>query len=284
MQTRSSLSRRNSSYEAERTLSKAIRGIEHIFSAELPTTFTELFALIVYLRSQEEGEMALVILRQISTTGKALLGSEHPFSRICECLDRIYESDFGDILIRCSEIVASHFESSLGPLHLSALYSRMDSIGIGTKIGQVRIQKLQKLLGECEDTLRPEDPRVLEVRGCIAYECFNEGCYGNAMSLSQTNIAYSQDQSLGNVGSYDCSPDLWISANCQRALGEIDLGIATLHQAIDVRVSKWGTHDAEVRFWLLRLEEWYSEQGLEDSATVAGGMRLIALELMDVDQ
>ena len=278
-----SLSWRNSSYEAERTLSKAIGKIAKILLAEHPTALTDLFYLIGYYHRQEEDEMALVILRQFSVNGKALLGSEHPFSRICEWFDKIYKSNCGDTIIRCIEIVTSHFESSVGPLHLSTLYSRMDLIEIGTQIRQVRIQRFQKLLGECEDTLRPEDRRVMLIRQGIANECFDEGCYDDAMSLCQTNIAYSQDQPFMDIGSYDYSQELGILARCQRALGEIDLGIATLHQAIDVRVSIWGTQDASASRWLLCLEEWYSEQGLEDSAAMARELRLIALEPMDLD-
>lgn len=279
----SSLSRKNLSYEAEQTLSKAMRKIERILLAEVPTILTELFALIVHLRSQEEAEMALVILRPFSIMGKVLLGSEHPFSRIYEWFAKIYESDFGDIIIRCIELVASHFESSVGPLHLSTLWSRLNLIDIGTQRARARIQKLQNLLRECENTLRPEDSRVMQIRRWIAHECLYQGFDDDALSLSQTNIAYSQNQSFMGIGSYDYSRELCILAKCQHALGKMDLGIATLHDAIDARVSMWGTQDALARRWLLRLEEWYSEQGLEDSAAVAKDLSLIGLAPTDVD-
>ena len=278
-----SLSRRKLSYEAEQTLRKAMIKIERVFSAEIPSTLTELFELIVYLRGQEMAEMALIILRQFSVMGKALLGSEHPVTRIYEWLDNLYESDFGDIAFRCVQIFAGHLESSVGPLHLSTLYSRLDLIQIKTKRGEGRMQKYQRLLGECEKTLRSEDPRVMELRGWIAEECFFEGRYDDAMSLVQTNIAHSQDQSLMSAGSRGYSCDLDTLARCQHALGDVDLGIATLHQAIDIEVLEWGTQDARARYWLLRLEEWYLEQDSLDSAAMAQDLRLITLESMDVD-
>ena len=278
-----SLSWRNLSYESDQTLRKAIARIKQILLAEYPATLNEMFSLVMDLRSKGEAEMASVISRQFSAMGKALLGSEHPLSRICECFDKVYESDVRDIVIRCVEIVVSHFESSVGHLHLSTIHSRIDLIRIGTQRGKARIQKFQSLLGECEDTLRPEDPRIVELRGMIANVCRGEGCYDDAMSLSQTSIAHCQDQSSMDVSSYDYSNDLYTLARCQHALGEVDLGIGTLHQAIDVRVADRGTQDAQAVDWLLTLEDWYSERGLSDSAAMARELSLIALKSMDVD-
>ena len=279
----SSLSRRDLSYEAEQTLRKATTRIKQILLAEHAATLTELFSLILYLRSKGEIEMATFILRQFSGMSKALLGSEHPLSRICERFAEVYESDFSDIVIRCVEIVASHFESSVGPLHLSTLYSRIDLILLGTQKGKVRISKFQRLLGEYENALRPEDVRVRQIRRWLAEECFIEGFYDDAMSLSQLNIAQYQDHSSMNVGPDDYSYNISILAKCQHALGEVDLGIATLHQAIDVSISQWGTQDAQARDWLLNLKDWYSEQGLWEPAAIAQELSLIALKSMDVD-
>ena len=110
-QLAASLSLRNLSYEAEQTLRQALTKIKQILLAEYPATLSEMFSLIDYLRNQEKTEMALVILRQFSIMGKALLGSEHPLSRICEWFCKTSESSFWDIAIRCVEIVVSQFES-----------------------------------------------------------------------------------------------------------------------------------------------------------------------------
>ena len=277
-----SLSRRNLSYEAEQTLSKAITNIKQILLAEYPATLSEIFGLTVYLRNQKEAEMASAILRQFSVMGKTLLGNEHPLSRICEWLDNVYGSNFRDIASRCVEIVASQTKSSVGPLHVSTLYSRIDLIQIETQSGKARIQNYQRLLGECENALRPEDPRITKIRGLIADECFVEGRYDDAMFLCQTTIAHSQDQSLIDAESDENSYDLLTLSRCQHALGEVDLGIATLHRAIDYAIWIWGTHNAQARRWLLDLEEWYLEQGLWDSAAMSRALSLITLESIDV--
>ena len=280
LQLACSLSSRNLSYEAEQTLRKAVTNIKQILLAEYPAALSEIFSLMVRLRDREEAEIAL---RQFFVMGKALLGSEHPLSRICECCCKIYAAFFGDIAIRCVEIVFSQFEISLGPLHLSTLYSRLNLIEIGRKGGERRVQELKKLLREFEDTLQPEDPRVMRVREWTADACLVEGRYEDAMSLIQPNIAQYQDRSLTNAEYHHHSDDLYLLAMCQQALGEIDLGIETLHQAIDLRISDWGTQDAQARTWLLFLENWYLEQGLEENAAIARELSLITLISMDVD-
>ena len=278
-----SLSKKKLSYEAVQTLRKVIIKIERVLLAEAPSNLTRMFVLIDDLREIKEAKVTLLIFRQFSIMSKALLGSEHPVSLICEWLDKLYESDVGDIAIRCVQIVVGHLQSSIGPLHLSTLYSRLDLIQMETQRGKACTQKYQRLLGECEKTLRSEDPRVMELRGWIAEECFFEGRYDDAMSLVQTNIAHSQDQSLMSAGSRGYSCDLSILARCKHALGDLNLGIARLHQAIDIEVSNWGTQDARARHWLLFLEEWYFEQDLLDSAAMARELSLITLKSMDVN-
>ena len=278
-----SLSSRNLSYEAEQTLRKAITTIKQILLAEHPATLSIMFGLVLSLRSIEQADMALFILRRFSVIGRALLGSEHPISRICEWFTKVSESNSADIAIRCVETVAGQLASLVGSFHSSTLNCRLSLIQIGTQGSEARHQKLKKLLGEYETLLRPEDPRVMEIRGAIANVCFSEGRYDDAMSLIQINIAYSQNASIMNVEWYDSSEDIYILAKCQHALGEVDLGITTLHQAIDVAISKWGTQCAQARWWLLLLEDWYSEQDLWDSAAMAGELRLITLGPMDVD-
>ena len=103
------------------------------------------------------------------------------------------------------------------------------------------------------------------------------------MSLIQTNIAQFQDQSLTKIEDDYYSYGLYVLAKCQHSLGEIDRGIETLHQAIDAKISMWGTQDAQARRWLLCLEDWYLGQGLEESAAIARQLSLATLTSMDVD-
>lgn len=138
-------------------------------------------------------------------------------------------------------------------------------------------------LAELENTLQPDDFRVCTIRGYLADEYFEVGRYDDAMTLIQKNIVYAQDPSSMSAESYDHSYDLYVLAKCQLALGDVDLGIATLRQATDLIMSIWGLQEIRARRWLLRLEDWYVDQGLWDSAAQARERRFELLASIDTD-
>lgn len=278
-----SLFSRNLFQEAGQTLIAATAKIKKILSTEHPGCLGKLFRLIVNVRRQERDEIALIILRQFSALGKVLLGPEHPLSCICEWLDLVYASEFEDIVIKSMEIMVDQFESFLGFMHQSTLCSRLFSIEIVGREGSTRIELLQWLLGKCEKIMQPHDARILWIRGCLADEYFAERYYVEARTLIQKNIAYFQQAASINTRSYGQEEDLFTIAQCQYALGEVDLGIATLHRVIDSTVSRWGPQSSRARQWLVVLEDWYLEQGLWDSAAQVRDRREKALESIDMD-
>ena len=252
--------------EAIQTLRIITGRIQQILLAEHPATLAELFSLVTNLRRRERVETASFILRHFFTVSEALLGSQHPLSRICEWFHTINECDFQDIVIRCVEVVVGQFERSVGSLHIDTLYSRIDLIRHITQKGEDGIQMFQRLLDECEETLRPDDLRMLMIREWTANDYFYGDHFDKAITLLQKNIAYSQDLSSTNTCEHELSWNFFMLARCQYALNDTDLGIATLHQAIDLAITRWSPQAARVREWLLYLEDWYSEQGLWDSA------------------
>ncbi len=269
--------------EVGQTLIVATAQIRNIILAEDPASIPELFGMLIYTRSVKRDDMALIILRQFSAMSQVLLGSEHPLSRVCEWLTSVYASDFSDTIIRGMQSIADSLESSVGPMHLSTIFARVQFMRRVTPKYEIRIEMLHKLLVECETTLQPDDLRTCLIRGFIADNYFNMGNYAKAKTLSQRNIDCSQDASSANPGSYDQCEDLAMVAECQFALGEVDSGIATLHQAIDSTISRRGLQDGLVRHWLLQLEEWYLEQGFWDSAAQARERREKILASMETD-
>ena len=275
-----SLLERNLCHEAGQTMiaASATAKLKKILLAGHPESLAYLFRICVFVHSQGRGEMAFMILRQFSALGKLLLGSEHPLSRICEWTNSVHASDFDDLVVRCMEVMADQFESFVGPLHQSTLLTRGKLMNIAQKGN--RIQMMQNLLDECEKTLQPYDARVLWVRTCVAIEYFNESYYVEAWTLSQRNIAYSQ-----NVHSlqFHFEEDLYMVAMCQYALGEVDSGIATLHQAIDIWTSRRGMQDYKAKLWLVSLEDCYLEQNDWSSAAQIRDWREKLLEPIDED-
>ena len=269
--------------EAGQNLIAATAKIKQILSAELPMSLIELFRLINYVRREKRDEMALIVLRQFSALGKVLLGSEHPLSRICEWLDSTSPSGFDDTIVRCIESIVDQFERFVGPMHTSTLYARLIYIVVAKPKGNAGIQMLQKLLDECKKTLRPHDSRILLVRGYMAEIYFLKGYFVEARTLSQENIACSQLVQSTNARFYEQNKNLYRVARSQHALGEVDLGIATLHKVIDSIVSRFGSQDWMLRRILLDLEDWYLEQGRWNFAAQARDWWEKLLESIDVD-
>ena len=286
----------NLSHEAGQILISTTASIKKILSTEHPETLIELYGLVFHLRytrrrdekalsilRRRRDEIALSILRQFSAMSEVVLGIQHPLTRFCEWSVSVYASVFVDTVTKCMEVMSNEFASSVGRTHLSTLVFRVHFIVTMSTDSRARIQKLQKLLGECEQTLRPDDYRVLYVRGYMADECFGVGRYDEAMTLSQKNIDYYQDRSSMSAVIYGYSDDLYLLGKCQYAIGEVDLGIATLCEAIDSILSIWGPQDGRARRWLLVLEDWYVEQGLWESAAHARETRLELQAWIDTD-
>ena len=269
--------------EAGQNLIAATAKIKQILSAELPRSLIELFRLINYVRRHKRDEMALIILRQFSALGKVVLGSEHPLSRICEWLDSTSPSGFDDTVVRCMESIVDQFERFVGSMHTSTLSARLIYFWVASPEGNAGIQMRQKFLDECEKTLRPHDPRILLVRGHMAENYFDEGYIVEARTLSQENIACSQHVQRTNERFHHENNNLYRVALCQYALGEVDLGIATLHKVIDLTLSRFGSQDWMLRRFLLPLEDLYLEQGRWSVAAQVRDWREKILESKNVD-
>ena len=252
--------------EAGQTLIAATAMIEKILLIEDPDIILDLFNLLEDFRWCKRDEVALVTLRQFSALAQKLLGSEHPVGRVCEWIIGSYPSSLDDVSIRCMRSVADQLESFLGLVHLSTLSSRLALINM-VREGNARIQMSQDLLGECEMTLGPHDHRTTRVRWHLASFHYGQSEYVEAKILVQKNLTCFQTLQPMDDGMFDQYCDsLCLAAKCYYALGEEDLGIATLQRAIDSKVSKWGPQDIRTRTWLVDLEDWYLDQGRWSSA------------------
>ena len=251
--------------EGGRTLKAAFAKMERILLTDQPDTLSELISYILNLRRTNRDAIVLMILRHFSDLSKELLGREHPLQRIFDCYELLHTSDFDDIITRCVEGMIDHLESFVGAMHISTLLIRIRSIEY-VEEGEARIQKLQRLLGECEGNLQPCDDRFFLVRHFLASEYYEQRHFVEAKNMSQKSLADSQyirsEICRKNTDDNAC----YMIAKCQYALGEVDLGIANLNEAINSRISSWGPQSPMARLWLVKLEDWHLEQGNWDYA------------------
>lgn len=202
-------------------LNVAIAKLNNVSLAEPPETLHLLFCLMINLPHHPPDQLGLALLQIFSALGKMLLGSEHPLTRVCQWSDSVDGSEFEAIATRCLEFMADQLQSSVGPMHKSTLFARRNLIRVGAHRREARIQMLQKLLGECEKTLRPHDARISEIRADIVVEYLSVGDYVEAMPLVQKNIAFSQDPSSTILSClYDPDYNLYILRAVRSLVGD----------------------------------------------------------------
>ena len=257
--------------EAGKTLISATAGIKKILLAEDPGTLLSLFGLITEAHRHKRNEIALAILRQYSAMAEVLLGSEHPLCYISGWLTSVDPSQSNDVIGRCKESVADHFEILIGPMHRSTLNARMISIEDRTR----KEEWLQDFLGKCENDMGSLDPRIWEVRYELALHCFYKHKYLEAKKSSQELLAQAQYPQLMRMGVNYQTDSLYIIALSQHALGETKSAESTLREAIDLSGSK---RQGRAMFWLTILEGWLLEKGQRSSAAQVKDRRRKVLE------
>ena len=242
--------------EAGQTLISATAGIKEILLAEHPRTLSNLFALVIYLCRQGRYEISLAVLRQFCNLGGLLMGREHHLARICGWLSLVNIDHFDDVIARCLRSAGDNFESFLGPMHRSTLYSRIEYAERVDRECDINLEMvtLQHMLSNCNQMLRFQDVRTLDARLSLAFHYLKRQKYFQAREVGQDTISHAQYLQAVSDGVYYRAEGLWIIANSQHALGETQLAEDNLRQAIELRQSEWSTQDGRARLWLVRLE------------------------------
>ena len=254
--------------EAELVLGSARTPVRETLLCEepetLPALFDELFQ--VYAKAPQ---MALHMVSMITTSGASTLEEQHPFRKIFGCLSELEHSDFTEACLKCLHVLSDQFENNLGALHIDSLGARC----YGTSTG---LEDMWDLLHKCHANLGIYDYRTTMVHLRVAerlYEVGNnrlarQNCYEIVKNahLIQPGMGMSQTKSATIMR----AEGLFGLANCQRALSEVCPALMSLREAIDLRLSFWGSHDSTARHWILILQSWLNESGQEAEAAEVG--------------
>lgn len=253
--------------EAGKIIMSATSALKGILSAEDPQTLSIVLEAAMRMRYYGHHEIALSLLRQCSALGEVVVGNKHPLRLICGWLASADASQFEENFVRCLRSVTDHFESFLGLMHASTLNSR---ISYARSIREPSISQsrdiLHNLMGQCDLQLGPLDQRSLFVRAQLAVHYLEFGQYVEALEAGQHLIALTRYSQSHRDVSFFRSHGLFIVAESQYGLGDTFLAETNLREAIEVRISGWGSHDSHARLWLVYLENWLLEQGQWGSA------------------
>lgn len=255
---------RHSPQEAGQALIKATTGIQSIVQAPRPLTISYLLQTIGVTLSYGKIEIATAILRQFAAMSDCLLAKEHPFRIICSRLTLLDLSDRFHLvhIFRLSMgVIIECLEKLLGPLHEKTIQTRLRMMASCGDTHNHRQEELglKGLLRECELALGPDDDRTMEVGVFLAsyYEYYDNPT--EAKRLAQAL----RDQTRSHWCRV-CGLDLL--ARSQHDLGDIVAAKRNMRKAIELAITKWGCHDADVHRMMLTLEGWLVEQGKPNSA------------------
>ena len=271
-----SLFDRGSFQDAGKALISATAQTENILLAEKPMTLLHLFKIILATHRRGRDEIAFSILRHFSAMAMAVLGDRHPICRISGWLSSMDPSLLGDVIDRCRSSVGDHFASLLGPMHQSALLTRLESM---SDSGEAE-GRLRDLLAKCESDLGLLDPRTFDVGLKLSSRCYKNDNDNEAKKLGQELLVRSQRLQSPVDKIYYHAESLCIIAFSQHTLGEVYSAESNILDAIAMNSE---TEPARAAYWLSTLEEWLLEQGREDSAAEMRERRWKLLEIFESD-
>ena len=271
-----SLFDRGSFQDAGKALILATARTKNILLAEEPMALASLFKTILATHRRGRDEIAFAILRHFSAMAMAVLGDRHPICRISGWLSSMDPSRLDDIIDRCLSSVGDHFASLLGPMHQSALLTRIESLGdSGEAEGRLR-----DLLAKCESDLGLLDPRTFDVGLQLSWRCYKDYNDSEAKKLGQELLVRSQKLQSPVYRKYCHAESLYVIAMSQYALGEVHSAESNILDAIAMNSE---TDPGRAAQWLSILEEWLLEQGREDSAAEMRERRWKLLEIFESD-
>jgi tetratricopeptide (TPR) repeat protein len=174
-------------------------------------------------------------------------------------------------------------DTALGPFHYTSLRSRTEFIQMAeVKKGMdVAESSLRRLLDGCKTRLGMADARTLKLLDTLAELVLGHGNYQLADELADDLIACAP-----LATPWSRSIDIWVAglfvkARVQKQLGQTEMALATLQEAIDLNVSQWGWSYALTLKYLVYQETWLVEISEHERASEVKRLRIGALELSE---
>ena len=120
------------------------------------------------------------------------------------------------------------------------------------------------------------------IRGCLMVHYLGKSDFVEAEKMGQDLLAICQQLQPSKVALHYQTLALYSVAECQYVHGEEDLAIANLQEAIQLCTAVWDPQQGLARAYLIRLEEWFLEQGRLKSAAEVQDRRVKIRESIDL--
>ena len=239
---------------AWRILRMAMASIEHIVSAEDPTTLETLAFLLIH--SLNASGVTLILLQQFSAMSALILPKQHPLNQILPRLVRLDMSLLKYTLITANESQLDRFSRSLGRFNWKTLSIELDLLKLKSLTSKAYLTLLQAI----ELALDASDPRVLSVRRELATHYLHEGNSIEAAETVQRIVDLAEQTGPASASA------LYILSYAQRKLSMTTSAEQNLRKAIHNRAIIFGWEDGHVLNYMSVLEDWLEEWERPDEA------------------
>ena len=251
---------------AWRFLKMAMASIEHIVSAEHPTTLDMLaFTLYKTMHLLNSSKVALFLLKQFSAMSAVIHPKQHPFNQVFAGLVRLDMSHLKHTLIMAYKSMSDGFDRRLERFNGNSLDAQESLLHLKSLEGAAHTTEgYLTLLQAMELALDTSDPRVLTMRNLLARHHFNEGKFAEVAETAQSITDFAAQ--TGNVDPATHSLAMYTLSYAQYKLSETTLAEQNLRQAIQIRAKYFGWEEGRVLDYLSRLAIWLKEWGRPDEA------------------
>ena len=251
---------------AWRFLKMATASIEHIVSAEHPTTLDMLaFALYKTMHLLNSSKVALFLLKQFSAMSAVIHPKQHPFNQVFARLVRLDMSHLKHTLIMAKESQSDGFDRRLERFNWNSLEVQTSSLHLKSLEGAAHTTEgYLTLLQAMELALGTSDSRILTARNQLAQHHLNEGKFAEAAEIAQSITDFAAQ--TGNVHPATHSLAIYLLSYAQYKLSETTLAEQNLRQAIQILANYLGWEDGWVLDWMSLLAIWLKEWGRPDEA------------------
>lgn len=244
---------------AKLVLDSVVSSIHHLLFDEDPTILVQLFEMFIGDFRHRSREIPLAITKAIANIGVSTLGQQHPLPRIAGFLLRLDGSDIAEVGAKCLQAFGDQFEDVLGPMHSSSLYIRRNNC-------QATDGQLRDLLHRCQSELGVSDVRTRTVYLSLLLKLYQNG--DGSLVIEECYELLSHNHRTFFDAEYRAEI-LYLLAVCEKTSSKFNLAMVYLREAIDIRISRYGSLDNRARGWLVHLQRWLTNDGREEEAAEA---------------
>ncbi|KAL9614542.1 MAG: hypothetical protein Q9167_000992 [Letrouitia subvulpina] len=208
-------------------------------------------------------KIAPMLLRHFYEMSSAVMGRQHPFSRIFSRLMGLEKSILEHVFSVALQCQSEWFAKRVGRFSRTMMMTlRYRYLSPWESVDSRVVEQFLADLAEYEHVLGPSDERCLQMRLNLAYIYLDSQQSGQAAEIAHcminTTLAAQEDLFLADY--------FYILSMAQYNLSFFELAEQNIRQAINIQADTYGWQDERVLNYMLELASWLKEWNRHDEA------------------